>query len=215
MDDEHLKAVIRRIVQETLNPNLVPIGVSNHHVHLSQTDFHKLFHNQEMTVFKHLKQHADFASNETVDIIGPKGEIDHVRVLGPYRKHSQVEIARSENFQLGVDAPVRLSGNLDNTPTVKLRSANAEIEVSGVIVAKRHIHMSLDDAKRLGVKLGDTLRVEIDGEGERKTIFDDVVARPREDFILEMHIDTDEANAANVGMGKTSYGKILVQKNEK
>ncbi|MBA1392905.1 phosphate propanoyltransferase [Lactobacillus sp. XV13L] len=214
MDEEHLRVIIRNIIKETLNPNLVPIGVSNHHVHLSEEDFKKLFPGQEMTVFKHLRQHADFASNETVDVIGPKGTIKHVRILGPYRNHSQVEIARSESFLLGIDAPIRLSGNLDDTPTVRLRTKDAEIEVQGVIVAKRHIHMSLDDAKRFGVKLGDTMQVEVNGDGNRKTIFDDVIARPRKDFVLEMHIDTDEANAANVGMGKTSYGQIIVKKRD-
>lgn len=213
MDEEHLRVVIRNIIKETLNSNLVPIGVSNHHVHLSEGDFKKLFPNQEMTILKHLKQHADFASTKTLDIIGPKGSIKHVRVLGPYRNHSQVEISRSESFLLGVDAPIRLSGNLEDTPSVKLRTKDAEIEVQGVIIAKRHIHMSLDDAKRFGVKLGDTMQVSVDGNGGRKMIFDDVIARPREDFVLEMHIDTDEANAANIGMGSTSYGKIVIKKN--
>ena len=205
MDEEHLR---------TLNPNLVPIGVSNHHVHLTEEDFQKLFPGQKIEMLKKLRQHADFAAKQTVDLIGPKGTIKHVRLMGPYRSHSQVEIARSENFTLGIDAPIRMSGDLDGTPSIKVRSPYAEIEVQGVIVAKRHIHMSLEDAKRFGVKLGDPMQVEVDGDGGRKTIFDDVVARPREDFVLEMHIDTDEANAANVGLGNNSYGKVIIKKKD-
>ena len=163
-------------------------------------------------MLKKLRQHADFAAKQTVDLVGPKGTIEHVRLMGPFRSHSQVEIARSENFTLGIDAPIRMSGDLDGTPSIKVRSPYAEIEIQGVIVAKRHIHMSLEDAKRFGVKLGDSMQVEVDGDGGRKTIFDDVVARPREDFVLEMHIDTDEANAANVGLGNNSFGKVIIKK---
>lgn len=214
MDEEHLRTLIRAIIKETLNPNLVPIGVSNHHVHLTEEDFQKLFPGQKIEMLKKLRQHADFAAKQTVDLIGPKGTIKHVRLMGPYRSHSQVEIARSENFTLGIDAPIRMSGDLDGTPSIKVRSPYAEIEVQGVIVAKRHIHMSLEDAKRFGVKLGDPMQVEVDGDGGRKTIFDDVVARPREDFVFEMHIDTDEANAANVGLGNNSYGKVIIKKKD-
>ena len=212
MDEEHLRALIRTIVREALNPNLVPIGVSNHHVHLTEEDFQKLFPGQKIEMLKKLRQHADFAAKQTVDLVGPKGTIEHVRLMGPFRSHSQVEIARSENFTLGIDAPIRMSGDLDGTPSIKVRSPYAEIEIQGVIVAKRHIHMSLEDAKRFGVKLGDSMQVEVDGDGGRKTIFDDVVARPREDFVLEMHIDTDEANAANVGLGNNSFGKVIIKK---
>ena len=214
MDEEHLRTLIRAIIKETLNPNLVPIGVSNHHVHLTEEDFQKLFPGQKIEMLKKLRQHADFAAKQTVDLIGPKGTIKHVRLMGPYRSHSQVEIARSENFTLGIDAPIRMSGDLDGTPSIKVRSPYAEIEVQGVIVDKRHIHMSLEDAKRFGVKLGDPMQVEVDGDGGRKTIFDDVVASPREDFVLEMHIDTDEANAANVGLGNNSYGKVIIKKKD-
>ena len=214
MDEEHLRTLIRAIIKETLNPNLVPIGVSNHHVHLTEEDFQKLFPGQKIEMLKKLRQHADFAAKQTVDLIGPKGTIKHVRLMGPYRSHSQVEIARSENFTLGIDAPIRMSGDLDGTPSIKVRSPYAEIEVQGVIVAKRHIHMSLEDAKRFGVKLGDPMQVEVDGDGAPKTNFDDCVARPREDFVLEMHIDTDEANAANVGLGNNSYGKVIIKKKD-
>ncbi|GAY73621.1 phosphate propanoyltransferase [Lentilactobacillus kosonis] len=209
MNEEELRQIIRKIIIEETQSNTVRIGVSNHHIHLTDEDFNTLFPGQKMTVFKPLYQHNEFASNQFADIVGPKGTVKHVRILGPNRSHSQVEIAKSETYTLGIDAPIRLSGHLDGAPSVKLVTPDGEVTVQGVIVAKRHIHMSLDDAQRLGVKLGDTVSVEIDSK-DRKTIFDDVIARPREDFLLEMHIDTDEASAANVG--PNTVGKIMVNK---
>lgn len=201
LTEENLRSLIRQIVvassAEVADPNAIPIGISNHHIHLTQTDFDQLFPGQKMEKFKALKQPGEFAAKQTCDVIGPKGTLKHVRVLGPCRSHSQVEIANSETFKLGVPAPIRLSGDLDGTPTVTLRTAAGEVTVQGVIVAKRHIHMSLADAQRFGVKLGDTITVEINSAG-RRTIYDDVIARPRKDFTLEMHLDTDEASAANV-----------------
>lgn len=204
MDETQLRELIHRIITEEMDPNRIPIGVSNHHIHLTKEDYDVLFPNHPMEVFKPLKQPKEFASKQTADIVGPNGTISHVRVLGPCRKHSQVEIARSEAIQIGVDAPIRLSGHLDGAPSVKLRTSDGEVTVQGVIIAKRHIHMSNDDAKRFGVKLGDTVSVEIESEN-RKTIYNDVICRPREDFVLEMHIDTDEANAANVGSNTVGH----------
>lgn len=204
MDEAQLREVIHRIIQEEMDPNRIPIGVSNHHIHLTKEDYDILFPNHPMEVFKPLKQPKEFASKQTVNIVGPNGTIEHVRVLGPCRKHSQVEIARSEAIQIGVDAPIRLSGHLDGAPSVKLVTPDGEVTVQGVIIAKRHIHMSDDDAKRFGVKLGDTVSVEIESEN-RKTIYNDVICRPRADFVLEMHIDTDEANAANVGQNTVGH----------
>ncbi|WP_283678455.1 phosphate propanoyltransferase [Lentilactobacillus sp. Marseille-Q4993] len=211
LTEENLRQIIRQVLQENSDPNRIPIGVSNHHIHLTKEDFHTLFPGQEMEVFKPLKQPNEFASKQKVDIVGPKGEIKGVRVLGPCRSHSQVEIARSETFGIGVDAPIRLSGHLDGAPSVKLRTKDGEVTVQGVIAAKRHIHMSLEDAERFGVKLGDSVSVEIDSP-ERKTIYSDVIARPRKDFVLEMHLDTDEASAANVG--PNTFGRIIPNPNE-
>lgn len=206
MNEDQLRQMIRKIIEEEMDPNRIRIGVSNHHIHLTDEDFETLFPGQKMTVFKPLYQHEEFASNQFADVVGPNGTIKHVRILGPNRAYSQIEIARSEAFTLGIDVPIRLSGNLENTPTVKVVTKDGEVEVQGVIVAKRHIHMSLDDAKRFGVKLGDTVSVEINSK-DRRTIFDDVICRPRKDFLLEMHIDTDEANAANVTAD--TVGKIV------
>jgi len=109
MDETALREMIHRIIKEEMDPNRIPIGVSNHHIHLTKEDFNVLFPNQEMTVLKPLKQPKEFASKQVVDIVGPKGKVEHVRVLGPCRSHSQVEIARSEALRIGVDAPFRLS----------------------------------------------------------------------------------------------------------
>jgi len=206
MDETQLRDLIHRIIEEEMDPNRIPIGVSNHHIHLTEEDYHILFPHQKMEIFKPLKQPKEFASKQTANIVGPNGTIEHVRVLGPCRKHSQVEIARSEAIQIGVDAPIRLSGHLDGAPSVKLVTPDGEVTVQGVIIAKRHIHMSNDDAKRFGVKLGDTVSVEIASDN-RRTIYNDVICRPREDFVLEMHIDTDEANAANVG--RNTIGHLI------
>lgn len=200
MDENQLRTIIRKIIDEELNGvPTIPVGVSNHHIHLSDADFERLFPGQKMTVFRQLKQPSDFASEQKVTLVGPNGvEIKNVRILGPTRAHSQVEISRTEAFQLNIDAPIRLSGDLEGAPSIKVKSENAEITIQGVIVAKRHIHMSLQDAAKFGVQYGDTVQVAIESDG-RKLTFDDVMARPRKDFVLEMHIDTDEANAASIG----------------
>ncbi|KRL56131.1 phosphate propanoyltransferase [Furfurilactobacillus rossiae] len=208
MTDSELRELVKQIVQEETQPG-IPIGVSNHHVHLSEEDFAQLFPGQKMTKFHNLKQPADFATNQKVTVIGPHGQIDNVRVLGPCRKESQVELSLTDGFQIGVDLPVRLSGDLDGAPKVILQTKDARIPVYGAIAAKRHIHMSLEDGKRYGVKYGDEVSVEIT-TGSRRLVFNDVMARPRKDFVLEMHIDTDEANAA--GLTKDTVARILPKK---
>lgn len=207
--EDKIRQIIRQVIDEQNDPYRIPIGVSNHHIHLTDEDYNTLFPNQKMTILKRLKQPEEFATNQTATLIGPSGKIENVRVLGPNRSHSQVEIARSECFTLGIDAPIRLSGHLDGAPSVKIKTPDAEITVQGVIVAKRHIHMSLEDAQRFGVKLGDIVSVRINSP-ERRTTYDDVVCRPRKDFVTEMHLDTDEASAANV-RGDT-VGHIILPK---
>lgn len=205
MNEEELRKLIRKIIEEDTQP-VIPIGVSNHHIHLTKEDFAVLFPGQEMTVKAPLKQPGEFASNQTVTVVGPKGEIQRVRVLGPCRSHSQVELARSEARQIGVVVPIRLSGDLAGTPSITVKTAEGQVEIQGAIAAKRHIHMSDQDAANFGVKKGDLVRVEIDSP-DRKTIYDDVIVRPDPKFVLEMHIDTDEANAANVGKG--TVGRLV------
>ncbi|WP_159722853.1 phosphate propanoyltransferase [Enterococcus sp. CSURQ0835] len=204
MNEEELRQLIRKIIAE--ESNTIPLGVSNHHIHLTKEDFEILFPGQELTVKAPLKQPGQFASNQTVTVVGTRGEIERVRILGPFRSHSQVELARSEARRIGVDVPIRMSGDLVGTPSITVKTAAGQIEIQGAIAAKRHIHMSMEDAAFFGVKKGDAVKVAIESE-QRKTIYDDVIVRPDPAFVLEMHIDTDEANAANVA--KNTVARLI------
>jgi acetate kinase len=180
----------------------IPVAVSARHAHLSQATLDKLFgpryQLQPMTV---LSQRGQFSAQETVRLIGPRGALDHVRLMGPPRTHDQVEISRSDEFVLGVDAPVRISGDLANTPGITIEGPSGQLTLtSGVICARRHVHMSVEDARRLGITDCDTLSVRIDSRG-RDLVFGDVTVRTAPDFTLELHLDTDEANAAGVSSG--------------
>ncbi|HSW31706.1 MAG TPA: acetate/propionate family kinase [Longimicrobiales bacterium] len=176
----------------------IPIGVSAHHVHLSQNDVEVLYGaGHQLTARAPLTQPGQFACQETVDLVGPKGRVDRVRVLGPVRNQAQVEISRTEEFKLGIDAPIRASGDLRGSPGLELVGPNGKVRLAeGVICALRHIHMTPEDALTFGVRDRDVVRVEV--QGERSLIFGDVLVRVHPDFRLEMHIDTDEANAAEV-----------------
>jgi acetate kinase len=183
----------------------IPIGVSAHHVHLSQPDVEGLFGPGHMlTPQAPLAQPGQFACEEQVRLIGPRGSIDRVRVLGPARSETQVEIARTEGYRLGIHAPVRMSGDLGGTPGLILEGSVGQIELqNGVIYAQRHIHMTPTDARRLGLQSGDVVRVRV--EGERELIFGDVAVRVSPKFKLEFHLDTDEANAAELNSGDIAY----------
>lgn len=179
----------------------LPIALSNKHIHLSREHVEKLFgQGYELKVLKELSQPGQYACDEKVDLVGPKGTIKGVRVLGPERSETQVEISLSDCFTLGVKAPIRESGDVNDTPGVKLVGPNGEVELEkGVIVASRHIHMSLDDAKNFGVADKDVVKVRT--FGQRGLVFENVLVRAREDFALEMHVDVEEGNAAGVKNG--------------
>lgn len=180
---------------------LVSTGISGRHVHLSDDHLKILFgEGSTLTKVKDLSQPGQFASNEFVDVIGPKGKLTNVRVLGPTRKNTQVEISKTDSFKLGVKPPVRDSGAVEGTPGVILRGPKGEIEIDeGVILALRHIHMTPDDAEKLGVEDGQMVQVEV--EGPRALTFKEVIIRVRDDFALDFHVDTDEANAAGLNNG--------------
>ncbi|AGL49298.1 propanediol utilization phosphotransacylase [Thermotoga maritima MSB8] len=182
------------------------VGVSNRHVHLSREDLETLFgEGYELTPVKELRQPGQYAAKETVTIVGPKGAIENVRVLGPVRKETQVEISRTDAFRLGVRPPVRDSGDLEGTPGIVIIGPNGIlVKEKGVIIAKRHIHMHPKDAEYYGVKDKDIVKVIVES-GDRRLIFDDVLIRVREDFALEFHVDTDEANAAMLNTGDLVY----------
>jgi acetate kinase len=141
---------------------------------------------------------------EQVRLIGPRGNIDRVRVLGPARSQTQVEISRTEGYRLGIQAPVRMSGDLDGTPGLILEGPAGQVELkNGAIYAQRHMHMTPTDARKLGLESGDVVRVRV--EGERELIFGDVAVRVSPKFKLEFHLDTDEANAAELNTGDVAY----------
>jgi putative phosphotransacetylase len=179
----------------------VPVSVSARHIHLSRNDIDSLFGNgYELTVFADLSQPGQYACNETLEISGPRGSIENVRILGPERPASQVEISKTDCYKLGVSAPVRNSGDTAGTPGITLKGPAGTIELSeGVIQAKRHIHMSPEEAARYGVTDRQWVMVRLGGD--RGIIFDDVLVRVSPKYRLDMHIDTDEANAAGIKTG--------------
>lgn len=199
-----LHSLIDRILAELLaqgaaaaetDPALVPVGVSNRHVHLSRPDMDALFGpGSSLTRMKAMKQPGQYAATETVTLRGPKGEIGKVRVLGPLRKETQIEISVADGFTLGIKPPMRMSGKLDGSAGLTvIGPAGSVTKDAGVIVALRHIHMRPEDALRLGVKTGDSVDVVV--SGPRGGVMHHVAIRSDEVSATEMHIDVEEANA--------------------
>ena len=202
-DEEHaIAAATARLVREqdrVERLRAIPIAVSARHVHLTQEAVEVLFGpGHQLTVLKPISQPGQFACEEKVNLIGPRSTIAGVRVLGPVRPRCQVEVSRTDEFALGIDAPVRDSGDVDSSPGITLEGPAGRLTLrEGVICARRHIHMAPEDADAFGVKDRDVVEVAVDSEG-RNLIFGDVLVRVSSKFILEMHIDTDEANAAEI-----------------
>lgn len=197
-NEELVKLITKLVIEELSAKSIeIPIGVSNRHIHLSRNDMDILFgKGSELTVKKELKQPGQYAAEEVVTLKGPKGQIEKVRVLGPLRPETQVEISMSDTFILGVKAPIRESGNLVGTPGLEIIGPNGTLaKKQGTIVAGRHIHMPVETAKILGLKNKDIVDVEIGNE--RGAILKNVLVRVSNKDALEMHIDTDEANAVN------------------
>ncbi len=181
----------------------IPIAISARHVHLTRQTVDILYGvGHELTPYKPLSQPGQYASQETVTIIGKKNKIDNVRILGPLRSKDQVEISKTDEFFLGVDAPIRESGNVEGSPGIILQGPNGTVTLKeGVIVAWRHIHMHPTDAATFGVKDKDVVSVDVEDE-ERPLTFKNVLIRVSDKFKLEMHIDTDEGNAAEIKSGE-------------
>ena len=177
----------------------VKVGISNKHLHLSQEHLEILFgKGAELTVKKELGQPGQFAAEETVEIIGPKRSLGSVRVLGPVRKETQVELALTDARGIGIKAPIRESGKLEGTPGCKLVGPCGEIELDhGVIAAMRHIHLSAAQAEEAGVKDKEIVMVKV-ADTERPLVFDNVLIRAGEGHEAEAHFDTDEGNAAQL-----------------
>ncbi len=186
-------------------PMPIPIEVSAHHVHLSRADVDALFGKEyKLTPEFELSQPGQFACKETVNLVGPKGKVDRVRVLGPERRESQVEISMTEQFKLGVAPPIRASGDIDDSPGITLETAAGKSMLGkGVICALRHVHMTPEDALHFGLHDKDMVMVQV--QGKRTLVFGDVLVRIDPNFRLFMHLDTDEANAAGIKTGVTGF----------
>jgi len=179
----------------------VPVGISNKHLHLSDQDLAALFGSgHKLTPYKELVQPGQYAAEEQVDLVGPKGAFKSIRIIGPTRPQTQVEISKTDARALGVDPPVRESGKLAGSPGIKLVGPKGEVTLGeGAIVALRHIHLSPSQAAEAGVKDKDL--VDVKTYGSRPVIFEDVLIRSGDAHFREFHIDTDEANAAGLANG--------------
>lgn len=187
--------------------NKIPVEVSARHCHLAKQDLEKLFGiGHELKKIKQLSQPSDFACEETISIQVGSKKIESVRIVGPLREQTQVEISLTDAVGSGVMPPVKLSGNLEGTGSVVLEGPEGVANLSeGLIVALRHIHCATEEAFKLGLKNGDNVSVRV--EGQRPIIFENVAVRVRDDYKLCLHLDTDEGNAA--GINKTGEGIIL------
>ncbi len=195
----------RRLVESVVSqqtPKPVPIAISARHAHLDRQTMNALFgEGSQLEVLKNISQPGQFAAKQTINLIGPRDRIDGVRVLGPLRKANQIEVARTDEYRLGVDAPIRRSGQVANSAPITIEGPKGTVHLTeGLICARRHIHMSPQDAVAYGVKDGDEVEVEITGS-PRDLTFGDVLVRTNDNYLLEMHIDTDEANAAELNPG--------------
>jgi acetate kinase len=183
----------------------IRIEVSAHHIHLSQEHVEALFGpGYQLISHLELSQPDQYACKECVTLVGPKGRVERVRVLGPPRQETQIEISMTEQFKLGIDPPIRESGDLEHSPGITLEGPYGSVTTKkGVICALRHIHMAPEDALRFGLR--DKYKVRVSVESDRELVFGDVLIRVHPNYKLAMHIDTDEANAANITTGMIGY----------
>lgn len=197
--NELIQTITEAVIRELQNHQLskqIPLGISNRHVHLSSEDLAILFGSDfQLTKLKDLSQPGQYASEQKVTLVGPNGVIEDVRILGPTRSKTQVEISVSDCFRLGIKAPIRDSGDLAGSASVTLVGPKGSVTIlEGTIIAARHIHMHTSDAVRFGLKDGERVNVKV--LGPRALVFFEVLVRVSDKYKLEMHVDTDEANAA-------------------
>lgn len=224
LDDHFVKIVVNEVVkniypdlkiqtqtQTESTDSLIPLGVSNHHVHITKDTFEKLFGiGQELEHYRDLYQPNEFAAKQMVTIAGPKMRaIQSVRILGPLRKYDQVEVSLTDAIQLGISPPIHNSGDLEGAAPLTLIGPESSVFIENcAIIANRHMHMTSQDAQRFGVKNGDFCKVRIGSE--KGTVFENVLVRVNDAWKLQLHLDTDDANAANVrcSMKVEFYGKM-------
>lgn len=198
MNETTMLEVIQKVVERVSEATFVPVGVSNRHVHLSQADIDVLYgKGHQLTKFKDLKQPGQYAAEEVVTVVGSKGELERVRVLGPARPNTQVELSISDGFKIGVKLSVKESGDINGTPGVTLKGPKGSVAIKeGAIAAYRHIHMPKDLAMEKGFTDGQLVSVKT--IGLRAVTFHQVMLRVSEKYALEMHLDVEEANTAGV-----------------
>ena len=179
----------------------LPIALSNRHIHISQKDLDTIFgEGYELTKMKDLSQPGQYACEEKVDVVGPKKTIKGVRILGPVRPDTQLEVSITDAFTLGVAPMIRNSGDVVDTPGVRIVGPKGEVEIEkGTIVAARHIHMHTNDGEEFGVKDGEIVSIKV--PGPRGLVFDNVLVRVHPSYALEMHVDIEEGNAAGIRNG--------------
>ena len=206
---QDIAAIVKKVISEVETTNTqtneIPVGISNRHIHLNKEDLETLFgKGYELTPIKELSQPGQYACKETLTLVGPSmRSIENVRVLGPLRKQSQVEISMTDSFVLKVKPPVRESGKTEGSAPVIIVGPKGIVSLKeGCIIANRHIHMSPADAAHFGVKDGDYIDVDA-MSGTKRTRWFDVQVRVHKDFRLEMHVDTDDANAVGFKNGST------------
>ena len=197
---------IRRVVQRevilavsrSIAQLYAPAAVSSRHIHISSSDLERLFGaGYSLKALRNLAQPDQFACAETMTLVGSRGFIENVRIVGPVRENTQAEISITDAFKLGVEPIIRMSGDIKGTPGIKLQGPAGEIMLScGVIVAARHLHISEEEALIFGIKNGESVCAK--KKGARGIVFENVIVRCGKEHRLEFHIDTDEANAANI-----------------
>ena len=207
MNQQLVESIVNEVVKRVQDEKCVEIEASGKHVHLSRGAIDTLFgKGYQLTKAKDLSQPGQYACKERVTLIGPKGSLHNVVVLGPERKESQVEVSLTDTLSIGIKVPVRESGKIEGTPGVIIASGSNILRLEkGLIVAKRHIHMTPDDAKKFRVENGEVVQVKV--FSNRPLIFDDVLVRVNPSYQTYMHIDYDEANAC--GFAKGTMGKII------
>jgi putative phosphotransacetylase len=185
----------------------IPIEVSARHIHLCKKDLEKLFgKNYDLTPQRWLSQKGQFAARETVTIKTKKGKIENIRLVGPLRSKTQVEISRTDAYSLKINPPIRRSGDTGDSPGLEIISSYSRLRIKkGVIIAQRHLHTGLKEAKRLDIKDGQLVSIKV--QGKRALVFNKVVVRVDSSFKPAIHIDTDEANAADIS--NKTYGELI------
>ncbi|MBH0229714.1 phosphate propanoyltransferase [Halobacillus yeomjeoni] len=202
--EEIVQKVMTRIKEEKQTSSEIPVGVSARHCHLDRETFKLLFGDDaELTKKADLSQPDQFAANETITVAGPKGSISKVRILGPLRSSNQVEISQTDAFKVGLKPPIRQSGDISGSCPVTIIGPYGSVYLNeGLIIAQAHIHMHTNDAERYGVEDGNVVSIRFENE-KRDVHFSKTVIRVSENYRLEMHIDTDEANAGSIVTGQT------------